>query len=201
VDKLAEKASKRNLKDFTIGPVLSWTTPRIMAHIDACLSIPGASLAWGGKPLEGHTIPECYGAVQPTAVRVPIASFKDPDNFKVLITELFGPFQILVDWKDGELEDVLHILNSMENHLTAGVVSNDVHFLQHVLANTISGTTYGGVRARTTAAPQQHWFGPSGDPRAGGIHTPEAIKLCWSSHREIIYDHGPVSKDWTPVQS
>ena len=31
------------------------------------------------------------------------------------------------------------------------------------------------MRARTTGAPQNHWFGPSGDPRAAGIGTPEAI--------------------------
>ena len=37
----------------------------------------------------------------------------------------------------------------------------------------------------------RHWFGPSGDVRAGGIHTKEAIQLCWSGHREIIYDYGP----------
>ena len=47
----------------------------------------------------------------------------------------------------------------MQNHLTAGVVSNDVQFVNHVLGNTINGTTYAGLRARTTAAPQQHWFG------------------------------------------
>jgi len=39
-------------------------------------------------------------------------------------------------------------------------------------------------------------FGPAGDPRGAGIGTPEAIKLVWSCHREIIYDYGPVSKDW-----
>ena len=26
-------------------------------------------------------------------------------------------------------------------------------------------------------APQNHWFGPAGDPRAAGIGTPEAIKM------------------------
>ena len=82
-----------------------------------------------------------------------------------------------------------------------GIVSNDVQFLNEVLANTISGTIYAGLLARTTAAPQQHWFGPSGDVRAGGIHTKEAIQLCWSGHREIIYDHGPSPKDWTPNQT
>ena len=96
---------------------------------------------------------------------------------------------------------VLEVLNKMQNHLTAGVVSNDNHFLHEVLGNTINGTIYAGIRAKTTAAPQQHWFGPSGDPRSAGIHTPEAIKLCWSSHREIIYDYGPVAKDWVAKQS
>lgn len=39
-------------------------------------------------------------------------------------------------------------------------------------------------------------FGPAGDPRGAGIGTPEAIKLVWSSHREIIYDFGPLPKHW-----
>ena len=61
-----------------------------------------------------------------------------------------------------------------------------------VLANTVNGTTYAGIRARTTGAPQNHWFGPAGDPRSAGIGTPEAIRLVWSCHREIINDVGPV---------
>ena len=61
-----------------------------------------------------------------------------------------------------------------------------------VLAHTVNGTTYAGLRARTTGAPQNHWFGPAGDPRAAGIGTPEAIRLVWSCHREIISDVGPV---------
>ncbi|KAK6920826.1 Aldehyde dehydrogenase domain [Dillenia turbinata] len=39
-------------------------------------------------------------------------------------------------------------------------------------------------------------FGPAGDPRGAGIGTPEAIKLVWSCHREIIYDVGPVPQNW-----
>ena len=85
----------------------------------------------------------------------------------------------------------------MTSHLTAAVVSNDVRFCNEVLGATINGTMYSGIRARTTGAPQQHWFGPCGDPRSAGIHTPEAIRLCWSSHREIIHDVGPVDPDWT----
>lgn len=41
----------------------------------------------------------------------------------------------------------------MENHLTAGIVSNDPKFLNKVTANTINGVTYSGIRARTTGAP------------------------------------------------
>ena len=64
--------------------------------------------------------------------------------------------------------------------------------MRQVLGHTVNGTTYTGIRARTTGAPQNHWFGPSGDPRGAGIGTPEAIRLVWSAHREIIQDYGPV---------
>lgn len=43
------------------------------------------------------------------------------------------------------------------------------------MANTVNGTTYIGRRARTSGAPQNHWFGPAGDPRNWGIGTAEAI--------------------------
>jgi len=202
VEKLKAQAAKRNFEELTIGPVLTWPTQRILDHIDACLALPGAELAFGGKALTDHTVPDCYGMVEPTAVFIPMETILGSEHaFKVATTELFGPFQIITSWSDGELPDVLRLLNKVENHLTAGIVSNDIHFINEMLGNTINGTTYAGIRARTTGAPQQHWFGPSGDPRAGGIHTPEAIKLCWSSHREIIYDHGPVSPSWEGKQS
>jgi 1-pyrroline-5-carboxylate dehydrogenase len=194
---LAERASQRNLDDLTAGPVLTWSTDRIAAHVEACLAIPGAKLEFGGKPFTGHSIPSCYGAFEPTAVSVPLRTMlEDAAVFKLATTELFGPFQIVTSFSDGELPLVLELVNRMENHLTAGCVSNDQEFLQQVLGNTVNGTMYAGLRATTTAAPQQHWFGPSGDPRSAGIHTPEAIKLCWSSHREIIYDYGPVAPTW-----
>ena len=56
---------------------------------------------------------------------VPIEALSNPKHFQILTTELFGPFQILVRWSDGQLEDVLDALNNMQNHLTAGIVSND----------------------------------------------------------------------------
>ena len=95
-------------------------------------------------------------------------------------------------------------MEKMENHLTAAIVSNDVDFRRKLLSETVNGTTYVGNRARTTGAPQNHWFGPCGDPRAGGIGTKEAIQLVWSSHREIIVDDNSStsSANWTqPAQT
>ena len=80
-----------------------------------------------------------------------------------------------MSYADSDLPDVLNILERMSHHLTAGVVSNDALFLKKVLGASVNGTTYCGRRGRTTGAPQNHWFGPAGDPRAAGIGTPGAI--------------------------
>ena len=77
------------------------------------------------------------------------------------------------------------------------MVSNDALSTDRILGKTVNGTTYHGMRARTTGAPQNHWFGPAGDPRGAGIGTDYAIKMTWSHHREIISDIGPVKDDWT----
>lgn len=68
---------------------------------DAALNPAGAQLLWGGQPLEGHSIPACYGAIQPTAVFVPLAAMRDPEAFKLVTTEVFGPFQVVTEY-DGE---------------------------------------------------------------------------------------------------
>lgn len=197
-NKIASLASKRKLEDFTIGPVITWSTEMILNHVNDCLKIPGSRLAFGGTPLTGHSIPKQYGAVKPTAVHVPIEMLVKDEHFKVASKELFGPFQILTTYTDEQLPLVLALCEKMENHLTAAVVSNDPVFQNEVLASTVNGTTYVGNRARTTGAPQNHWFGPAGDPRGAGIGTPEAIKQVWSCHREIIYDVGQgETKDYT----
>lgn len=198
-DKLKYLASRRNLDDLTIGPVLSHSTSEILNHTNSLLSIPGARLLLGGKPLENHSIPECYGAVEPTAVYVPLSEInQSKERFDLVTREIFGPFQVVTDWtSSNDLDEVLAICERMENHLTAAVVSKDSQFINKVLSSTVNGTTYAGIRARTTGAPQNHWFGPAGDPRGAGIGSPEAIKLVWSCHREIIRDEGPVKEDWT----
>jgi len=193
--KLGELAARRSLADLSLGPVLTWTNEQMQAHIDAMLAIPGAELLFGGKPLTGHSIPDCYGAFEATAIRVPIDAVLGA-HFALVTTELFGPFQVVVSFGDGELPKVLEILERMSHHLTAAVVSKDVEFQAAVLGATVNGTTYCGIRGRTTGAPQNHWFGPSGDPRGAGIGTPEAITYTWSHHREIILDQGPLPDGW-----
>lgn len=185
---LKSLAAKRSLDDLSIGPVLTWNNQQIQEHVDRLLSIGGAKLLFGGKPLVGaHRIPSCYGFYTPTAVYVPLDQILP--NFKLVTTEVFGPVQIVADWVGREnLDLILEIFEKLENHLTAGVVSNDPEFLNYVLGRTINGTTYAGIRARTTGAPEWHFFGPAGHPSGAGIGTPEAIINTWSQNRTIICD-------------
>lgn len=83
------------MDDQTIGPVLTWTTAAMLEHVEKLKKLPGASVAFGGRELEGHTIPERYGAIQPTAVFVPLAELVKPENFDLVTTEVFGPLQVL----------------------------------------------------------------------------------------------------------
>ena len=197
--KLAELAARRKLDDLTLGPVLSWTNERMRSHIDALCAIPGAKLLFGGNVLTQHSIPDCYGAIEATAVQVPLSALAG-EHFELATTELFGPFQVVAEYGDDDIDTVLAVLERLSHHLTAAVVSADNAFQQRVLGATVNGTTYCGMRARTTGAPQNHWFGPCGDPRAAGIGTPEAIISTWSGHREVIMDQGPLPAGWsTPV--
>lgn len=94
------QASKRSLSDLTIGPILSWNNEKIKAHLDAILELEGAKVLFGGVPLKNHTIPAIYGAYTPTAVFVPLKHFRSKQKRKLLCTELFGPFQIVTEYKE-----------------------------------------------------------------------------------------------------
>ncbi|XP_044485562.1 delta-1-pyrroline-5-carboxylate dehydrogenase 12A1, mitochondrial [Mangifera indica] len=196
VSQMKDLAARRKLEDLTVGPVLSFTTEAMLEHMNKLLQISGSKLLFGGEELKNHSIPPIYGALKPTAIYVPLEEIVKANNYELVTKEIFGPFQIVTEYKHDQLPLVLSALERMHAHLTAAVVSNDLHFLQEVIGQSVNGTTYAGLRARTTGAPQNHWFGPSGDPRGAGIGTPEAIKLVWSCHREIIYDVGPVPSHW-----
>ena len=56
-------------------------------------------MLWGGKELQGgkHTIPKVFGAIEPTAVFVPLGEIlKTKEVFELVTTEIFGPFQVSV---------------------------------------------------------------------------------------------------------
>lgn len=159
IEKLKELAAKRTLKDYTNVPILSWRNDQITDHIKKLLEIPDSKVLFGGQELkEQHKIPSIYGSFQPTAVYVPLKEIANEKYNNLVTTEVFGPFQIITTYRDYELDTILNILEKMKQHLTAAVVSNDQIFLNNILGNTVNGTTYAGIRARTTGAPQNHWF-------------------------------------------
>jgi len=168
--KLEPLAKRRCLDDLTLGPILTWNNKQIQAHIDAVLTVPGADLLFGGSPLDGHDIPDCFGAYAATAVQVPLSELCG-DHFELLTTELFGPFQVVVSYGDDELPAVLELLERMSHHLTAAVVSDDTVFQNKVLGSTVNGTSFCGMRAG-------------------------AITATWSGHREIVSDNAPLPDDW-----
>lgn len=130
---MVAQSNKRNVKDGTIGPVLSWTNEEIASHINAVLELDGVELMHGGKPLRNHSIPKCYGSYEPTTVKVPLKHFRGKKKRELLTTELFGPFQILVEYGDKDIDYMLETLNSLPNYLTAAIVSNDPHFTEYCL--------------------------------------------------------------------
>jgi 1-pyrroline-5-carboxylate dehydrogenase len=95
-------------------------------------------------------------------VHVPISELLKPQHFGLCTTEIFGPLQVVASHDDATLPLVLAACEGMPTHLTAAIVSSDRAFQRKVLGSTVSGTTYCGARARTTGAPQNHWFGPAG---------------------------------------
>jgi len=198
--KLKALAERRRLDNLTIGPVLTWNNEDMKNHINGLLKIPGAKVLFGNEELKSHNIPSVYGSLKPTAIEVPVEQLMT-EHFDLITSEVFGPVQVIVNYKDDQLPVILETLEKIPLHLTAAVVSNDPLFQQQVLGHTVNGTTYAGIRARTTGAPQNHWFGPAGDPRSAGIGTPEAIITTWSGHREIIKDIGPIDSDWSIPES
>lgn len=137
-----------------------------------------------------NLIPSSNGTFKPTAVFVPFKHFLNPTHQPLLFTEFFAPFQIVTEYSQSEVNDVLKVLEDIPHNLTASICSNDNKFVHHFLGNTINGVTYSGILSRTTGAPQNHYFGPSGDPRSSGIGTPEAIINMWTCHREVVTDIG-----------
>jgi len=178
-----------NLKELayreTMGPIITLNNETINDHVNKLLKINKSLLWFGNKIKKNNKIPEHLGYIEPTAVFIPLEEINDK-NIDLIFKEIFGPVQIISSYSN--IADVINICEKIEDNLTAAVVSNDPKFVNYVVGNTVNGTTYVGENARTTGAPQNHWFGPCGDPRSAGIGSPEAIIQTWSCHREIIQD-------------
>jgi len=151
--KIEKLASRRKFEDLTISPVITWTSKQLSEVIEKLLKIPGSKLLFGGKPITGTKVPEKYGLFECTAVYVPIKQILLKDNFELVAAEVFGPVQIITSYDTPEFDIVLEIVEKIPHHLTAAIVSNDINFLNKALGNSINGTTYAGIRARTTGAP------------------------------------------------
>lgn len=129
LDRLGELASRRKLEDLTIGPVLTWTTEAMQAHVQRLASeLRGARVLFGGNELPQHSIPKIYGALQPTAVYVPLRSMRSKAAFKLATTEVFGPVQVIAEYTDKDVPLMLEMCERMSHHLTAAVVSKDEVF-------------------------------------------------------------------------
>jgi 1-pyrroline-5-carboxylate dehydrogenase len=83
-----------------------------------------------GNELNGgaHTIPKCYGALEPTAVFVPLKEMRKARVFPLATREVFGPLQVVTEYRLRELDSVLEVCERMHAHLTAAVVSRDEQF-------------------------------------------------------------------------
>lgn len=126
---LQHRAAQRSLRDVTIGPVLTWTTKAMLDHVEALLQIPGARRVFGGRALVGHQIPDCYGAIEPTAVYVPLREVLSPQNFSLVTKEVFGPVQVWFGHK-------IKLINLVHVFLPSAV------YLDNTPANTQVLTSY-----------------------------------------------------------
>jgi len=191
IGKFVERCSKRNLNDLTVAPLLSVSNEDMKARINEVLALPGSKVLTGGNPVtDKNSVPSVYGLFEPTVISVPFEHFNNKDNHSVLFKECFGPLVLVTEYKHDQMQQIVDMTEAIEHHLTASIVSNDPHFYNFFAKNTVNGVTYIGLNARTTGAPQNHFFGPSNDPRGAGIGTIEAIVNTWTCHREVVYDFG-----------
>lgn len=84
---------------------------------------------------------------------MPLKHFRGAKKRALLTTELFGPFTIVTEYGNNDVDKILEVIQSLPHHLTAACVSNDPVFSGKILGETLNGTQYNGLRARTTGAP------------------------------------------------
>ena len=66
---------------------------------------------------------------------MPLDELLKAEHFKAWTSEVFGPFQVVTEYGEGELDLVLQACERMDHHLTAAIVSNDKAFQHKVSVN------------------------------------------------------------------
>lgn len=94
-------------------------------HTARLLAIPGARLLFGGKELAQHSIPKQYGAFEPTAVFVPLRELLSDAHFDVCTTEIFGPYQVVTQYGDNGVDDVISCVFSSVDVETSKSAQNN----------------------------------------------------------------------------
>jgi len=171
-EKLKNLAGNRNLKEFTIAPVLSATNKEYETYRDFVLSLEGSKILFGGKELIEHAIPSCYGAWEPSAYFVPFKHFIDPQVFSKLKQKPFGPIQIITEYEN--VDELLQVLKQIPLK-QAIVVSKDPIFRSRVLERIVSEPAESN--AKLAGALQDIWY--SQVPT-----TSDFIKVKWSKNYE-----------------
>jgi 1-pyrroline-5-carboxylate dehydrogenase len=189
IKEIKQRAESRSLKNLTICPILSWNNEKLARHTKEVLQLPGAKLVMGGEPIdEEHSIPSLYGSFKPTMIFLPLSTILSEEYSKIALQEVFAPFLIYTEYDDSDYDRIINLLEKIDLHLAAGVVSQDIDFINNILRQTVNGITY-VAKGRTTGAPQNHFFGPGNDPRSSGVGTNEAVLNTWTYPREVVYDY------------
>ena len=179
LERMRARAARRSLGDLTVGPTLSVTTAAVRAHVDALLRVEGARLLFGGRELEGHTIPPQYGAFEPTAVFVPLeAMVRDAGVFALATTEVFAPVQVVTRYGDASVDDVLGMLERMGAHADARRRRRGASLEFPDRLTGPSASTRPQVRTS-----QQPWFPTTPTLRGGCSPTPSTAPRTWARGR------------------
>ena len=73
----------------------------------------------------------------------------------------------MTEYGTNDFDQIVAVLEAIPANLTAAIVSNDPIFREKLLGLTVNGTTYSGLRARTTGGPS-----PATTPVAGAARRP-----------------------------
>jgi hypothetical protein len=166
--------SVSNAALMTRVPTLSVSNTALRAHMNALLQIPDAHIVFGGIFTVDYSadfsVPDAHRTFEPTAVFVPWEQILL--HIELVTHAIFTPLQVVSTYETAcQLYEVIEAIPPR----LAAAVSNDIVFVQNILARRTNGTTYVGRNARTTCAFHNHFL------CGGAIGSPESIAACLTS--------------------